>query len=162
MPLSAAAGLYDPHPNIESLSAPSISCTKMSALVNGHANGVNGASGGGGRGRFAEIPASVEIPIGEEETVELSLEDLSDDPTELCSLLESERLDKHFWLVVALAYAKQAQLSTAIEVLNRGYQMYQQGQAEDRLAMLSALTWMYLRKAREAPHRTGQFYGCSF
>jgi len=134
----------------------------MASLVNGHANGVNGASKEARLGRFAEIPASVEIPIGEEETVELSLEDLSDDPTELCSLLESERLDKHFWLVVALAYAKQAQFSTAIEVLNRGYQMYQQGQAEDRLAMLSALTWMYLKKAREAPHRTGRSKWCGF
>jgi len=134
----------------------------MASLVNGHANGVNGASKEAHSRRFAEIPASVEIPIGEEETVELSLEDLSDDPTELCSLLESERLDKHFWLVVALAYAKQAQYSTAIEVLNRGYQMYQQGQAEDRLAMLSALTWMYLKKAREAPHRTGWPKRCDF
>jgi RNA polymerase-associated protein CTR9 len=128
----------------------------MASLLNGHANGINGDSKEVHRGRFAEIPASLELPIygEEEEAVELNLEDLSDDPTELCTLLESEGLSKHFWLVVALAYAKQGKLSIAIEVLNRGQHMYQQGQAEDKLALLSALTWMYLQMARAAPHRT--------
>lgn len=128
----------------------------MASLLNGHANGINGASKDVPRGRFAEIPPSLELPIygEEEEAVELNLEDLSDDPTELCTLLEGEGLSKHFWLVVALAYAKQGKLSIAIEVLNRGHHMYQQGQAEDKLALLSALTWMYLQMARVAPHRT--------
>lgn len=131
----------------------------MASLANGHANGVNGTDGAAQqapRGRFAEIPASLELPIygEEEEAVELSLVDLSDDPTELCSLLESEGLSKHFWLVVGLAYAKQDKLSTAVEVLTRGHHTYQHGKAEDKLSLLSALTWMYLQMARAAPHRT--------
>lgn len=104
--------------------------------------------------RFADIPTAIDIPVSgadAEEAVELSLKDLLDDPTELCSLLESENAAKNLWMVIALAYAKQQRIDTAIQIINQGIQSLSRGGPKEKTGLLSLLCWLYLYKSRDAP-----------
>ncbi|KAK7393983.1 protein required for normal CLN1 and CLN2 G1 cyclin expression [Neonectria punicea] len=129
----------------------------MATLQNGAANGANGnATAGPVTTRFAHIPSAIDIPVQgdqEDEAVEIDLEDLVDDPTELCTLFENERAAKTYWMTVALAYAKQRKIDHAIEMLIRGGAAIQNNRANprDKVSMICCLCWMYLWKSREAP-----------
>jgi RNA polymerase-associated protein CTR9 len=127
----------------------------MSASQNGVANG---ATNGGAISqpiskRFSDIPSSIDIPVNdqEDEAVELFLEDLVDDPTELCELFETENAARTYWMTVALAYAKQKKIDHAIEMLHRGSNALSNTNPRERLSMIGCLCWMYLLKSREAP-----------
>jgi RNA polymerase-associated protein CTR9 len=125
----------------------------MASHSNGLHNGAASAALSPAR-RFSEIPAAIDIPVhegAEDEAVELDLVELPDDPTELCTLLENESVQKSYWMVIALAYAKQNQIDHAIEILTKGLAAFIRGRADDRLSILNALTWMYLWKCRDAP-----------
>lgn len=104
--------------------------------------------------RFSDIPKAIDIPVqgleDDEQAVEVDLEDLLDDPTELCTLLENEKAARTFWMTVSLAYAKQRKIDHAIEMLVKGLPAVPGGQKE-KLSMLSCLCWLYLWKSREAP-----------
>lgn len=103
--------------------------------------------------RFSDIPSAIDIPVqgeDDDQAVEVDLEDLLDDPTELCTLLENEGAARTYWMTVSLAYAKQKKVDHAIEMLIKGGQAMRGGQKE-KLSMLSCLCWMYLWKSREAP-----------
>jgi RNA polymerase-associated protein CTR9 len=103
--------------------------------------------------RFSDIPSAIDIPVqgeDDDQAVEVDLEDLLDDPTELCTLLENEGAARTYWMTVSLAYAKQKKVDHAIEMLIKGGQAMKGGQKE-KLSMLSCLCWMYLWKSREAP-----------
>ncbi|KAK3333527.1 hypothetical protein B0T19DRAFT_382310 [Cercophora scortea] len=133
------------------------------AQVNGAANGTtNGASPGGANGdlnavfkskRFTDIPATIDIPVQDQddEAVEIDLQDLADDPTELCTLFEMERAARTYWMTVALAYAKQKKIDFAIEMLIRGANAMQVSNPREKLSIVTCLCWMYLWKSREAP-----------
>lgn len=129
----------------------------MSSSQNGTVNGVNGnAQSGPVSTRFSDIPSAIDIPIpsGEaDEAVEINLEDLVDEPADLCTLLENENAAKTYWMTVALAYAKQHKVDHAIEMLQRGGNDIQRNSANprDRVSMVCCLCWMYLWKSREAP-----------
>ena len=72
--------------------------------------------------RFSDIPSALDIQVSggdAEEAVEISLEDLLDDPTELCTLLENENAEKRVWMIIALAYARQGKTDLAIDILRR-------------------------------------------
>ncbi|KAI9824754.1 MAG: hypothetical protein M1832_001581 [Thelocarpon impressellum] len=104
--------------------------------------------------RFSDIPLAIDIPVqglDAEEAVEVNLEDLLDDPTELCTLLENEGAARTFWMVVALAYAKQRKMDHAIEMLNKGLTAVAKGGPKEKLSMLTCLCWLYLWKSRESP-----------
>jgi RNA polymerase-associated protein CTR9 len=128
----------------------------MATAVNGHSS--NGLSQFR-RPRFAEIPASIDIPVSagdddeDDETavVEVDPDALPDDPTELCTLLENENSPRRFWMHIALAYAKHDKVDIAIEILSKGLQA--RASAADRnekLPMLNCLTWLFLQRSREA------------
>ncbi|KAF7558669.1 hypothetical protein G7046_g5494 [Stylonectria norvegica] len=130
----------------------------MATLHNGTTNGAaNGDSGVAPVStRFSDIPSSIEVPVQgdqEDEAVEINLEDLVDDPTELCTLLENEHARKQLWMTVALAYAKQRKIDHAIDMLIRGGSAIQttSQNPRDKVSMICCLCWMYLRKSREAP-----------
>ncbi|KAM6526796.1 protein required for normal CLN1 and CLN2 G1 cyclin expression [Fusarium solani] len=129
----------------------------MATQQNGTANGVNGdAPAGPVSTRFTDIPSAIDIPVQgdqEDEAVEIDLEDLVDDPTELCTLFENERAAKTYWMTVALAYAKQHKIDHAIEMLLRGGSAIQSNSTNprDKVSMICCLCWMYLWKSREAP-----------
>ncbi|GFP53988.1 hypothetical protein ACSS6W_001624 [Trichoderma asperelloides] len=129
----------------------------MAALQNGAANGAaNGdASKAPTSARFSDIPSAIDIPVQgdqEDEAVEIDLEVLVDDPTELCTLFENEHAAKTYWMTVALAYAKQRKIDHAIEMLIRGGNAIQSsGNPRDKVSMICCLCWMYLWKSREAP-----------
>jgi len=129
----------------------------MAAVQNGLANGINGHADAEtriGPQRFSDVPPAIDIPVSEgdiEEAVEVNLVELLDDPTELCTLLENENVAKHFWMVIALAYAKQRKVDHAIEILTKGLGALSRGRADEKLSILSCLCWMYLWKCREAP-----------
>ncbi|KAK3940532.1 hypothetical protein QBC46DRAFT_125110 [Diplogelasinospora grovesii] len=134
----------------------------MSALLDAHFNGAaNGASPGASQAesngvptskRFSDIPSTIEVPVqGEDEAVEINLEELADDPTELCTLFEMEQAARTYWMAVALAYAKQRKVDYAIEMLIRGANAMQVTNPREKLSIVSCLCWMYLWKSREAP-----------
>ncbi|KFX93969.1 hypothetical protein V490_04573 [Pseudogymnoascus sp. VKM F-3557] len=105
--------------------------------------------------RFSDVPSSLDIPVqgmdeDDQQAVEVDLEDLLDDPTELCTLLENERVSRNFWMTVSLAYAKQKKIDTAIEMIGKGLAAVTGGPKE-KLSMLTCLCWLYLWKSREAP-----------
>ncbi|KAK0124424.1 hypothetical protein ONS95_015054 [Cadophora gregata] len=126
----------------------------------------NGVSNGGANGhtpispghrvmskRFSDIPSAIDIPVqgeDDDQAVEVDLEVLLDDPTELCTLLENEGAARTYWMTVSLAYAKQKKVDHAIEMLIKGGQAMKGGPKE-KLSMLTCLCWMYLWKSREAP-----------
>jgi RNA polymerase-associated protein CTR9 len=127
----------------------------MASLTNGHANGVHHIfSRGLSNVRFSDIPSALDIPVSgadADEAVEVNLEELLDDPTELCTLLENENAAKNFWMVISLAYAKQKKMDHAIEILKKGLESLSRGSIKETLAPLSLLCWLYLYKSREAP-----------
>ncbi|KAF5014073.1 hypothetical protein F66182_15075, partial [Fusarium sp. NRRL 66182] len=97
----------------------------MSQLENGHTNGFGDSTFSTetvpSATRFSDIPSAIDIPASTfDSEVEVSLEELPDDPTELCTLLENEKAAKNFWVIISLAYAKQNQLDHAIEILQKG------------------------------------------
>ena len=123
--------------------------------MNGVTNGVNGHGANGdikGRGRYSDLPPVIDVPVGSEgEAVEVDLVELPDDPTELCTLLEAENVDKFFWVTVALSYSKQRRVDTAIEILKMAMDALDKGKNDERLSLLNCLCWMYLWKSRDAP-----------
>ncbi|KAK3357692.1 hypothetical protein B0T25DRAFT_539904 [Lasiosphaeria hispida] len=131
----------------------------MSSQLNGAPTGVTGSSANGALNhlpkskRFSDIPSTIDIPVQDQddEAVEIDLEVLADDPTELCTLFEQERAARTYWMTVALAYAKQRNIDFAIEILIRGANAMQVNNPREKLSIVSCLCWMYLWKSREAP-----------
>lgn len=127
----------------------------MAALRNGHANGVNGHHEYAIHSRFSDIPNALDVPVhGEDgdEAVNLDLTNLEEDTNELCDLLENENVARTYWVTIAMAYAKQNRVSTAIDILQNALRSLQKGgNSEDRLSVLACLCWMYLWKCRRAP-----------
>lgn len=105
--------------------------------------------------RFSDIPSAIDIPVQgdqEDEAVEIDLEVLWDDPTELCTLFENENAAKTYWMTVALAYTKQRKIDHAIEMLIRGTNsISNSSNPRDKVSIVCCLCWMYLWKSREAP-----------
>ncbi|KAI1878004.1 uncharacterized protein JN550_000186 [Neoarthrinium moseri] len=125
----------------------------MAAVHNGHING-GGANGAYVSKRFSDIPQNLDVPFSgdqEDEVVELNLEELGDDPTELCTLFENEHVARTYWMTVAIAYAKQNNIDHAIEMLIRGGSAMATNNPKEKLSMVCGLCWMYLWKSREAP-----------
>ncbi|PYI22150.1 TPR-like protein [Aspergillus japonicus CBS 114.51] len=128
----------------------------MASSQNGHANGTNGDSLPNAKSlanlRFSDIPSAIDIPASTlDSEVEVSLEVLPDDPTELCTLLENEKAAKNFWVTIALAYAKQNQLDHAIDILNKGLASVGHGAIKEKLGLLSWVCWLLMLKCRQAP-----------
>lgn len=125
----------------------------MAALENGHTNGLNGDSYPSTLNqRFSDIPSAVDIPASTlDSEVEVSLEGLPDDPTELCTLLENEKASKNFWVIIALAYAKQKQIDHAIDILNKGLASVAHGVTKEKLGLLGWVAWLLMLKSRQAP-----------
>jgi RNA polymerase-associated protein CTR9 len=124
------------------------------SLKHAQVNGANGATNGVPKSkRFSDIPSTIDIPVQDQddEAVEIDLEELADDPTELCSLFEMERAARTYWMTVALAYAKLHKIDFAIEMLIRGANAMQVNNPREKLGIVSCLCWMYLWKSREAP-----------
>ncbi|ORY17631.1 hypothetical protein BCR34DRAFT_596805 [Clohesyomyces aquaticus] len=118
-------------------------------------NGVNGHAAVFPPPRYSEIPPAISVAVAEVDgpiDVEISLDDdIQDDPTELCTLLENEKSEKSTWVKVAIAYAMHKKLDVGIEVLSRAVGAFTKARADDRLSILNALCWLYLLKCREAP-----------
>lgn len=129
----------------------------MASLTNGHSDGhapIFPQNALPANKRFADIPSAIDIPVPGadiEEAVEVNLEELPDDPTELCTLLENEAAAKNFWLVISLAYAKQRKFDLSIEILNKGLAVLARAPPKEKIGLLSLLCWLYLYKSREAP-----------
>ncbi|KAB8232149.1 putative RNA polymerase II transcription elongation factor (Ctr9) [Aspergillus alliaceus] len=102
--------------------------------------------------RFSDIPSAIDIPASTlDSEVEVSLEGLPDDPTELCTLLENEKAAKNFWVIIALAYAKQKQIDHAIDILNKGLASVAHGATKEKLGLLGWVCWLLMLKSRQAP-----------
>lgn len=130
----------------------------MAPFPKGYTNGATQALSAGAvrdrMERFKDIPPAIDIPVSgieNEEAVEVNLEDLLDDPTELCTLLENEKAPKNLWMTISLAYAKQNQIDHAIEILHKGLAALGRGGPKDKLGLLGCLCWLYLLKSRHAP-----------
>ncbi|KAJ5584056.1 uncharacterized protein N7459_003856 [Penicillium hispanicum] len=128
----------------------------MAPFENGHANGFNGdtlpSTSSLASLRFSDIPDAIDIPASSfDSEVEVSLLDLPEDPTELCTLLENERAAKNFWVIIALAYAKRKQIDHAIDILNKGLASVAHGATKEKLGLLGWICWLLMLKSRQAP-----------
>lgn len=121
----------------------------QNGYVNGHVSGLTLEPTSTSK-RFSDIPPAVDIVIEGQETVELDLEGLPEDPTELCTLLENESAPPKTWLTTALAYAKHSKVDEAIDVLNRGLSAHNQPTYNEQ-SLLSCICWLELRRSRGAP-----------
>jgi len=103
--------------------------------------------------RFSDIPPAVDIPVfGEDDqAVEVNLEELLDDTTELCQVMENEKSAKNLWITIAMAYAKQQQNDHAIDILHKGLLSLARSAPKDKIGLLACLCWLYLLKSRHAP-----------
>ena len=140
----------------KSFSSPDPPSATMAPLLNGYANGNRHLSTEPPTAdvRFSDIPSSLEIQVAggdAEEAVEISLKELEDDPTEICTVLENENAEKRVWMVVALAYARQRKVDHAIDILHKGMASLSRGNPKEKLALLSLLCWMSLGQSRNAP-----------
>ena len=127
--------------------------TLTNGQVNGHPFSDSDSKASDAK-RFSDIPIAIEVPVGGEdveEAVEVNLEELLDDPTELCELLEYENASKNLWMTIALAYAKQHMVDHAIDIVKRGLQALNSAPGKEKIGLLSSLCWLYLWKSREAP-----------
>ncbi|KAL2270438.1 hypothetical protein VTJ83DRAFT_2622 [Remersonia thermophila] len=123
----------------------------MASPARSQANGANGPAGFAPKSkRFSDIPATIDIPMQDDVEVEIDLQVLPDDPTELCAVFENEHSPRMYWMTVALAYAKQNKIDFAIEMLLRGANVLQ-GNTRDKLTITTCICWLYLWKSREAP-----------
>ncbi len=118
--------------------------------ADGPANGTNGLAHLPKSKRFSDIPATIDIPMQDDVEVEIDLQVLPDDPTELCAVFENEQSPRIYWMTVALAYAKQNKIDFAIEMLTRGANVLQ-GNQREKLSIITCICWLYLWKSREAP-----------
>jgi RNA polymerase-associated protein CTR9 len=127
----------------------------MSAVYTNGANGVNGADKMFPPPRYSDVPSAITVSVaeaGDTIDVEIALdEDIQDDPTELCTLLETEKSLKSTWVQVAVAYAKHKKLHVAIDVLSQAVNAFSRARPDERLSILNGLCWLYLLKCREAP-----------
>ncbi|KAB8220573.1 hypothetical protein BDV33DRAFT_90396 [Aspergillus novoparasiticus] len=128
----------------------------MASLRSDHTNGINGETHPTVKSlanlRFSDIPSAIDIPASTlDSEVEVSLEGLPDDPTELCTLLENEKAAKNFWVIIALAYAKQKQIDHAIDILNKGLTSVAHGATKEKLGLLGWVCWLLMLKSRQAP-----------
>lgn len=136
----------------------------MAISQNGYTNGANGHTLSpepqARFARFSGIPPAMDIPVSSgdiEEAVEVDLEDLMDDPTELCTLLENENVAKNYWMTIALAYAKQHKLELAVDIVTRALGTLTRGKQDEKLGLLACLCWLHLWQCREAPRvKSGQ------
>ncbi|KAK4123242.1 TPR-like protein, partial [Parathielavia appendiculata] len=128
--------------------------TLLSSQANGPdgpANGTDGLAAPAFKSkRFSDIPSTIDIPMQDDVEVEIDLQVLPDDPTELCSVFENEHSPRIYWMTVALAYAKQNKIDFAIEMLIRGANVLQ-GNQREKLSIITCICWLYLWKSREAP-----------
>lgn len=120
-------------------------------------NGVNGADKMFPPARYSDVPPFITIPLTDDDAggpldVEIPLdEDIQEDPTELCAILETEKSTTTTWVQVAIAYVKRKKIDTAIDVLTQAISVFGRARGEDRLSILNGLCWLYLLKCREAP-----------
>ena len=134
----------------------------MASLTNGYTNGHSHAAFPSpakiSKKRFSDIPSAIDIPVSEadadDEAVEVDLEQLLDDPTELCTLLDNENASKTLWMTISLAYARQHMIDHAIEILHKGLVTLSRGPPKEKIGLLSLQCWLYLWKSREAPRVT--------
>ena len=121
----------------------------------GNAAVVNGAGAHFPPARYSKVPQTLIVSVAEAEgpyDIEISLDqDIQEDPTELCTLLENEQGAKNTWMTVAVAYAKHKRVDVAIEVLTRTVDVFENGRNDDRVSIYLGLCWLHLMKAREAP-----------
>lgn len=108
--------------------------------------------------RFSHVPPAIDIPMQEAQEdeedafVEVNLQELPDDPTELCTLLDNENCSRDFWILISLAYSRDGNTDLAIELLNRGLnsRAIDSGNDQQKMAFWGALSWLYLQKSRES------------
>ncbi|KAM5485118.1 protein required for normal CLN1 and CLN2 G1 cyclin expression [Microsporum canis] len=163
LPLPDLLTNFPPVPGVRQ--TPFARALVMAPFQNGLANGSTGGQDtvpkGAATARFSDIPSAIDIPASTfDSEVEISLQELPDDPTELCTLLDNEKAAKNFWVIIALAYAKQKQIDHAIEILTRGLASLAHGATKEKLSLLGWICWLYLIKSRQAPRVApeGQLY----
>lgn len=88
---------------------------------------------------------------GEDEEVELDLDRLAEDATEICDLLENEDCARIEWLTVASAYRRLEMIDQAHEVIKRSLTVPSCSNQKDRARLFAFQSWLYMQQAREAP-----------
>lgn len=98
---------------------------------------------------FIRLKSNTEV--GEDEEVELDLDNLAEDATEICDLLENEECSKIDWLTVASAYRRLQMIDQAHEVISRALKADACADQMDLARLFGFQSWLYMQQAREAP-----------
>ncbi|CDK26774.1 unnamed protein product [Kuraishia capsulata CBS 1993] len=91
--------------------------------------------------------STISIPLkGDEEVVIDANDELPEDPTELCDLLENEEAGKDQWLSIARAYANQGRFDESAEVIKRGLSSSTiiDSTSDVQASFHTFLAWLYL------------------
>ncbi|CCH43266.1 RNA polymerase-associated protein CTR9 [Wickerhamomyces ciferrii] len=93
--------------------------------------------------------STVEVPMNDSnEVVTIDLEEeLPEDPTDLCTLLENEHAAPHYWLLIAAVYANKSLVNEAMEVITTGLNLYQNSESAPFHTFLS---WLNLRQSKSS------------
>lgn len=121
--------------------------------MNGYTNGVNGHGSPEPPAfeRFSAIPPAIDVPLADTgDAVEVNLEELMDDPTEMCYLLENENVARNYWMTIAMAYAKQNRVDHAVNVVVRALSAKKDGRTDDKLMLLVSQCWLHFLQCRGA------------
>lgn len=96
----------------------------------------------------------LEVPLeadGEAVTIDLD-NDLPEDPSEICVLLENEKCAAEYWLAIGTAYCRNGQVDNGVEVCTKGLESSIIVKDSDRIPFYCCLAWMYLKQLRKAPN----------
>lgn len=74
------------------------------------------------RDQFTSTTISIPLKVEGEEVAIDTLNDLPDDPNELCSLLSTEECISKYWILVSKAYANQGKIDDALTVISQALQ----------------------------------------
>ena len=95
----------------------------------------------------------IELPLSgaDDQTLEIDLAVLSEDPTELCEILDNESAIPTYWITIAVEYVKQNYFDQAVDILERGLQSPAVvASRSERMPFYSLLASIHLRRARES------------
>lgn len=102
------------------------------------------------RTQEAYTSKNITIPLKDEgeEVVIDAINDLPEDSSELCTLLQNEDCDKEYWLIVAKAYANQGKIQEAANVIRSALSapVILDSTSDVQSMLHGFLAWLYLTK----------------
>ncbi|RUS34355.1 hypothetical protein BC938DRAFT_481013 [Jimgerdemannia flammicorona] len=105
---------------------------------------------------MAAVHRTIEVPLQEEQVLEVDCSELPHDPSELTSIFQSEGCALQYYRLLALEYDKQGRHQDAIYILGTGLAAASQSNREQpraKLPLLTLIATLNIKKSRYAATR---------